>query len=305
MYNSSEPWMGKCICFPFSFNWRAYPRPTISQQITTSQDLEQFIVELQNHIPISYTTNNVFEGADGQIFIFTDQLGRKFVLKTVEPEADPWEKYSLVRETVGSRIAEEMNLPIDRVRMIPSNVQFGLKPENVPATLHTFVEGENDIPIGIQQNIAAGGLNYTVIKNMSKSPDLSKIAALDTFLGNPDRHDWNVFKLGDHYTGIDMGDSFAQPLASFALEQLRDLQQKGVQFTPQEIAGLRVYRDTLEELIRNYSPQKVSDYFREATLQSGLRGPENFDKEKVHELLRVAKENINASRSMLEELNSI
>lgn len=78
------------------------------------------------------------------------------------------------------------------------------------------------------------GLTLAVIQDMAKHPDLPKIVALDTFVGNADRSCPNLYydKVADRFCGIDMAASFSSPLAFWACQQLVKLKKS--EFTQDE-----------------------------------------------------------------------
>lgn len=292
------------------YNWF----PVVKQMMDNGRDLDQFIDQLKSGLPVNYTVNKTLKIWNGQLIFFTDSQGHKFILKQIDPKATPWDQYSLVLEAVGSGIAEEMNIPNNRVRIIPPNLEFNLKPfSGYPATLHTLVEGQTGRPVGIQQKagnkvpLEDTGLTYSVIQNMSKNPDLQTIAALDTFMGNADRHDNNLFYKDGHYVGIDMGDSLIHVLAKYAIRQLQTIQRERIQLTPEEKAGLQNYANTLQHLLQNCPVDKVVEYLDLATALSGLRelGPEHYKADNEKYFKRIARENIGLIPELLTTINGI
>ncbi|MDQ0418947.1 hypothetical protein J2Z48_003152 [Croceifilum oryzae] len=276
------------------------------------KDLDQFIFHLERGTQISFVVNRKINLWNGKVIIFTDGQGRKFVLKQINPNSSPWEKSTLVRDYVGSRIAEEMNLPINRVRLIPAKLGFSLKPfSGYPATLHTFVEGV--VPkAGIQQKVGTKvpieetGLNYSVIKNMAKSLDLQRITALDTFLGNEDRKNANLLYWNDHYVGIDLGDMLIHNLVKVAIHQFQSMIAKKMVFSLEEKRGLSNYHKTLNDLFLNYPVNRIVAYLDEGYNLSGLKtlGPNHYNVKDEMYFKDMARENVNAIPTLLQIMNN-
>ena len=172
--------------------------------------------------------------------------------------------------------------------MIPASVSFiGKKIENYPATLHGKVLGQSvekyspweDFTIhqrfrkkGSQMEKIWGpipenkkGLTLEVVENLVRHPDLQKIAALDTFVGNGDRSLPNVFydAKRDQFYGIDMAASFIAPLAEYACNQISE-------GTPIDQEELEVYRETLKSLYRVVTPDLVANLLDFFTDEAGF-----------------------------------
>lgn len=265
-------------------------------------------LELLSSSPtIDLTENRRLANADNRIVFFTTPNGNKFILKQTKPSAVPGHHYSLVLEYVGNRVAEEQHIPANLVRIIPPNLPFPLKVyPNQAATLHTLIEGESIKDADIRQN---GGLTIQTIRNMARHPNLAQIAALDTFMGNPDRGWWNMIYVPaiDTFVSFDMGDSFSRKLASDAIRDLKAMRSAGIQFTPWEIEGLKIYRNTLHKLVSNYPTQTILRYLDEGTAKAGFKeaGLPFYQESTEKWFKKIAQENIADSLELLKLLDNI
>ncbi len=112
------------------------------------------------------------------------------------------------------------------------------------------------------------GLTRRVIQTMATHKDLPKIVAFDTFVGNIDRNKGNIFydPVTDQFCGIDLDQSFMADLCQEACTQLQTLQQQAAtSLTSEEIAGLKIYRSMLQQLLTQCpaeaTKQKILDYY--------------------------------------------
>lgn len=190
----------------------------------------------------------------------------ELVLKQIKnPSFD--EQFLLVLEALGAYIAEECEIPVNRTRLVPIGTNLT---EKQIATLHTKAAGRSlDTwrayeDLDIQQRIRKRyvhtwqtelpderlGLSAVVIKNMLKHPDLSKITALDTFVGNADRSSPNLFydEMSNSFTGIDMAASFSSELGKQAYLRLSVMD--AIEY------DLSEYQNTLEALLTRFPPEK-------------------------------------------------
>lgn len=219
-----------------------------------------------------------FQTADCGLRVVEDSKGTRYLIKWIL-SPDPDEQALLVIDCCAAQMAEELSIPVNQVRLLPPCEEHGL------ATLHKWAPGracDEQVPwegFSLQQryrepgslqwqrwgplDATKCGLSRTVIYHMSRHPDLPVIAALDTFLGNADRSLPNLFydEETDRFMGIDMAASFRRPLAEIAIERLEELVTEG--FSEAELAGLHIYRNTLQRLAEATPPARM-----EACLQS-------------------------------------
>ena len=92
---------------------------------------------------------------------------------------------------------------------------------------------------------------------MTRHNELPALVAFDTFIGNNDRGTPNLFydEHNDTFCGIDMGNAYKQNLCKEAVCQLLRLYRDNYQWSTQEIEALKVYAQTLKNLIELFPPQ--------------------------------------------------
>ena len=175
------------------------------------------------------------------------------------------------REMLASEIAIAAGIPCQWVRGIPGdlvdrNPIRGVH-EHGSATLHRLVPGES-----IESLLNKGelpdkykGIELTPSLSLSeaiKHPDLARIAALDVALGNPDRHEGNIFydRSKDRFYAIDNG----CVLYGFynSVETRRDVRDaydahQFKNFTPEERSNLTVFGMTLDRISRSNTPDAI------------------------------------------------
>lgn len=199
------------------------------------------------------------------------------------------------------------------------------------STIHEVVDGEPpNLDNALQQRVmvpwgGAGapvqskeerGLVGRVIDGMALSPYLPKIAALDTFLGNSDRHDGNLLfnqETGIYYA-IDFEYLMPCPFAKYALNYITFLRENGKVPTPPQRAALISYCQTLAQLIELFPPSVLWRLIKDIVAQTRLideetkkiRDPWIWSVLKLHKRTFVenygyAKKLVRALRAYLEE----
>lgn len=221
----------------------------------------------------------VAETEDCLISYIKDFRGKKSLLKQIK-DRSPDEQFLLVIDALCCFLAKEQHIPMNYVTLIPANMPFSAKRfPNRPASLHSIARGipvstsppwpeftlhqrqrkDNSLwykkfgPLSKEDT----GLTKLVIAHMSLHKDLPLIAALDTFTGNTDRSDPNLFydKETDSFCGIDMAAGFNTNLGKPACSQLHRLFQSDLK--AQELRSLSLYRDTLQSLLSHYPVEKL------------------------------------------------
>ncbi|MCX5925406.1 MAG: hypothetical protein NT124_03915 [Candidatus Dependentiae bacterium] len=214
--------------------------------------------------------------------------GKKYIVKQDSRNQLSWHM-SVARDMLGSYIAQSVDVPANKVEIIPSYSSFpGKKNNYLPATLHEVVPGIKlthlppdlrEFKVFIQQPVKATvpekswGLTRRVIQNMARHKDLPKIVALDTFIANADRHGGNFFycSQANRYYAIDLESSFDKNLARYACSLIRAmLDNQDEIITEQELEGLYVYHKTLKRLLKRHSPESIYEKLHEFSLQGGL-----------------------------------
>ncbi len=231
-------------------------------------------------------------------------------------------------EALGVFIAESIGIPCNHVQIIPAQESCQHKYfAQQPATLHTYIEGKtlaklkifDAIDIRLKQryveNRVKTGLTETTIRGMAMHPDLPPIAALDTFIGNYDRHASNLIynKHDDHFYAIDFTVTFYVNLADIAIENLQEMIEAGVAFNDREMQGLRSYRDTLRKILAMHTPASLRAQFEKFLEQTGmsivLPSLAHRKKKALYRTIKQCKELINvnyhASQKLLILLNKI
>jgi len=136
------------------------------------------------------------------------------------------------------------------------------------ATLHTFVPGKSlhalhydPEKFSIQQfkkERGIFGITRTIINFMSSSPNLSQIAALDTFTGSQSHGGGNILfdEESNDFYGIDLKKAFRKNLSHLAYENIKKMYAEK-SFTPRQIDALKIYRDILKKLIARNPPGDI------------------------------------------------
>lgn len=214
--------------------------------------------------------------------------GKRFIVKQKQGKTLGWHM-GVAREKLGYHVAESINIPINRVEIIPTDRAFPGKHEvGLPATLHEVVPGVKVtflpkplkvLKVFIQQPIkptvsrTQWGLTRRVIQDMALHPDLPPLVAFDTFIGNADRHRGNLFydKKTNHFFAIDLESSFNKDLASYAGDLIVSMiESKYENILPQELQALETYRDVLKKLIKLHTPDSLCKKFVEYSIEGGI-----------------------------------
>ena len=224
-------------------------------------------------LPKKYRVLKRCEGKNSYISYLKDVDGAFFVVKQ-KRNTSVYAKLCIVRDTLSAYIAEKLKIPTNYVCIISPDVPFpGKQFMREPASLHTYaacftIRDQTSIydDLYVQQrwkpkwSYEEKGLTVAVIKNMALHPDLPKIVALDTFIGNSDRHSGNLCydPDTDTFCGIDMDDTFDKNLCKVACDHIRViLADESIVFIPCQVRGLMLYKTTLEKLIKNFPPHKL------------------------------------------------
>lgn len=244
-----------------------------------------------------------------------------FLLKQVK-NPNPDEQFLLVLDATGCAIAESIDLPINRVKLIPPNAPFhGKKYLDLPATLHTRVPGasvpESDLEVQIHQRTRKAnnpnkwplppereGLNPRIIENMAIHEDLPGIVALDTFVGNADRSQPNLFydPVSNRYFGIDLAASFCSELGKAACEQLRRFEAQKREFSTKERQALAKYAETLEQLLNHWPTDAIENLLLENSRKAGFEKTSPLWNRDIEERIAFHREVIRSNHASIVEL---
>ncbi|MFT4552025.1 MAG: hypothetical protein ACI9S8_000646 [Chlamydiales bacterium] len=247
----------------------AYTCPLPSSQILEQQTIRFFPV-------------HIMETDDCMVSFIEDDCGNKFVLKQIK-DPSPEEQFLLVLDAFACSIANQHQIPMNQLTLIPPNKDFpGKYYSDRPASLHTIAPGmaaveESPWPsFNIHQKFRREnsrmyakwgplpqelmGLTPDVIHHMSLHPTLPKIVALDTFVGNADRSNPNIFyeSVTHSFCGIDMAASFNSPLPEIAYSQLEKLFDKANPLlSKSKLDALKSYMAMLDSLTKIWTVEKL------------------------------------------------
>lgn len=263
-----------------------------------------------------------------------DEQDQAYLIKQIK-DPSPDEQFLLVLDTLACFIAEQMTIPINRVRLIPADVTHAGKYfEDRLATIHTLAPG---LPVeeyppwpnfkvhqlyrepGSWKWLKWGplpfehtGLTRSVIKQMSSHPLLPLIVALDTFTGNADRSNPNLFYdvETDAFCGIDMAAAFHSILAKPAYEHiLLFAQQEDFSSSDAEQLGLYLYYQTLAALVAQFPPDKLVHLLFLFAEEAGFKPGSPLFNQDVQDRLsfhqRIMRENYHYSVTLLALLSEL
>jgi hypothetical protein len=237
--------------------------------------------------------SEVKHASDADYLFLQESIGQEEWIYKQIIVPSPEDQIVLVLEIFASEIAQTVGIPINHVRIISGDDYFEHRLfDKLPGSLHLKVPGKcvEDYPpwegFDIHQKIRSPfiiarigalaseeiGLRREVIQNMAKHPDLAKIAALDTYLGNNDRSNINIFydEKVDAFYGIDMGNCFMGNLAQCAQEKLQDFFAHNSLFSKEELLGLNRYRQALCSLISQFPPAKSIELLEDTLKKAGF-----------------------------------
>jgi len=259
-----------------------------------------------------------FENDDCLLSLVEDSEGQKFIVKQVKDES-PSEQLLLIIDVCASSIGLACNIPLNQVSLIPANSDFpGKKQKHLPASLHKVVPGiatEDQTPwddFCIHQRFhrpqayekiwgklleEQKGLTQEVIEHMKRHPDLAQICAFDTFVGNGDRSNPNLFydKATNRFWGIDMAASFHSLLAKIVYQRLTNGQQS---------VSSDLYFSTLKHLHQLFPPQKVEALLKNYILESGYMHEYDQDAwDRLTRHIKVFSENYQFTTLILDYLS--
>ena len=240
----------------------------------------------------SFTVVSELEVDNGMIVFIENETGEQRVIKQIKNRT-PDEQFLLVIDATACAIAEEMKIPVNTIQIIPPEAPYpGKKFLDLPATLHSLAPGksaEKKLPwqgFDLHQRYRKEnsprwnewgplppentGLSRKVLLTMAGHPSLIAIAALDTYTGNADRSNPNIFydESSNSFCGIDMADAFHSPIAAFTCDQMERFLTS--QLTPSEISALGQYRRELHKLLVNFPAEKICKLLDKYARQAGF-----------------------------------
>lgn len=234
--------------------------------------------------------SEVQHASEADYIFLKDSSGKEWIYKQIT-NPTPEDQIVVVLEVLASKIAQSADIPINRVRVISGRDSFEHRFfDQYPGTLHLKVTGKNvensppwegfDLhqkfrtPFMIARSgplpLEETGLRREVILTMAKHPDLAKIAALDTYLGNNDRSNPNIFFDGKAFYGIDMGNCFMGNLAQIAYEKIKEFLEQKSTISSEEFLGLVRYREVLQSLITQFPAAKMTALLEHLLEEAGF-----------------------------------
>jgi len=226
------------------------------------------------------------------ISYITDGENNKYVIKQ-KRQGGVRKQFQVVFEKISGHIAYGVQVPAHRVELLPAGMAFtGKVMTERAAAILTLVPGipVGDISSGPYMNLdmrqsnrsdwpqSKVGLNEAVVKSMALHPDLPRMAAVDTFLGIKGRGPANYFydKATDRFYMIDMDKTFnvsggKDLISGIACENIRSWIKARKVFKPTEIQGLQSYKETLQQLVDMFPPERIHELMDEFSLASGFK----------------------------------
>jgi hypothetical protein len=303
------------------FTFHTHP---FSVKIMSHQDMQKFsIVDAS----VEHT------GTDATIRKITDGK-HLYILKQITDESLD-EQFLLINDAVASAIGSNAQIPVNEVFFIPYTVAKHLKkyPDRA-ATLHSYVSGkdlEKELPAFIgtdftlhQRTIKANsiwqqqcpltqnaqGLTRDVIESMSIHNNLALLCALDTFVGNSDRSDPNIFydHIHDSFAGIDQAASFSQQLPTLACDRIKELVKEDYcdACSSDIINGLRTYQSTLRYLYDTVTPCAVIAAMQDLIPHIALNAEHASEiKARIHTHTRVIEFNYASTLQLMSVLDQL
>jgi hypothetical protein len=211
------------------------------------------------------STATFVKDRNGNSYVFK-QVSNPLVMAMLQPPSD----------VVASEIGRNAGINVNKTMLVPAASKFFLKKGILGATLHETVPGESIDSLaerepdhqfaGIRLSQASGltpmGIKPSHLKSLALHPDLPKIAALDTFMGNWDRGRSNLFydKTSNSFHGIDMGVSLSHKPFGASLSQVTKKNFEKADFSklsPEQIKAADSYLSTLKTLYRDNPPAKI------------------------------------------------
>jgi len=202
-------------------------------------------------------------------------------------------QFQVIFEELGGFIAEKTGILAQRVKTLPAGMVFpGKMITSRAASLVTLVPGvpASDITDGPYAGIDMRqsnrpdwpqeklGLNKKVIASMSLHPDLPRMAAFHTFFGIKGGGPANYFydKATDHFYLIDFDKAYNSNddkdlISKIACDQIRRMLSAKKIFKNNEMQGLMLYKNTLQELVQLFPPARIHELMDEFSLASGFK----------------------------------
>lgn len=231
---------------------------------------------------LAFTPIKEFANTDCLLTVVEQPTGEQYIVKQIRDKT-PFEQLLLINDLCASEIGITCGIPLNKVSLISSGVSFpGKLILDCPATLHKVVPGisaDESLPwegFSIHQRFHRPanlervygklpddekGLTDEVLYHMQKHPDLIKIVAFDTFVGNGDRSNPNIFydANSNQFWGIDMAASFRSNLAKIVHTRMQN---------SDELKLPKAFFATLRKLHKNYPPKELNSLLINSVIKS-------------------------------------
>jgi len=223
-----------------------------------------------------------------RIAILKNKNSKLFIVKQ-ETRSDLFLHMAAVYDRLGSYVGQSVNVPVNRVEIIPRGYSYpGKDFIDLPATLHEVVPGVQvqflpkdskwrsvSVHQIIQNRIPENerGLTQKIVQSMAMHPDLPKIVAFDTFIANVDRHNRNLFydQKSNHFFAIDLEYAFEYNVAMYACRFISSLiAAQNTSMSVRDLRSLRSYKDVLSGLIKHYSPESLHEKMISFAVEANL-----------------------------------
>ncbi len=248
------------------------------------------------------------QNSNHYVSFIMDESKNVFIVKQAKSES-LGKYFSFATEAFGAYIAKVNGILANQVWVIPAGYQMiGKIIKEMPATLHTLVPGQpvSKFPNLLELRIKLGqGIMAKTIHSMSLHPDIPLIVALDAFIANIDRGKGNFFyeKDSGKFWLIDFENSFNRSTCKLSCNFVNTvLEDKIVQFSPQELNGLSIFRDTLKKLVKRHALEELHDLFDLFIAQAGIVPGSALCNNKVVKRIQLYKNAISENYANAKEL---
>jgi hypothetical protein len=236
--------------------------------------------------------NKIVDGPSRIISFIADGENNQYVIKQ-KKKGTVRKQFQVILEKLSAHMAEALEIPAHHVQLLPAGMAFpGKKITDKAASLLTLVPG---IPV---KNISSGpyagidirqsnrpdwssekiGFHSGVRKSIGLHPDLAKLAGFDMCIGNKGRHEANYFyhKETDRFYAIDMDKIYNSNdekdlISKIACDQVRALLQGKKALKLNQLEGLKLYRDTLQQFVTLFPPERIYELMDEFSVAGGFK----------------------------------
>jgi hypothetical protein len=263
--------------------WRTDPRskatdPSPAKSFVSQQEFRRLTLSHDNEEP----------GFNSSYFV-KDPKGKLYLYK----EAVPQGLDDTAAEILVSELAESAGILANRTRLVPASLESRFKKAGAEAgTLHSIVPGvalnkdpkirgmEDADELCLEMDDTSPASNEDCVRSLIQHPDLARIAALDVFTSNLDRHRGNYFyhESKHQFHAIDLGGSFTVPngIASTFAKTVHSMSYDLEDLTSYERRNLKVFADTLAQLKQENPPASLQNRLMRYTMAASSRS--NFEK---------------------------